>query len=118
MHEKIYKCVFVVMLILFAIFFTGFCIQTRRLESSLAECRQYREQLELAERRESDIRESISRTDTILNETGAEVSNLRKKLEALEDCYYDMRGIIYFYSNDTNYSGEKINDNNLTLEHP
>lgn len=87
MHEKIYKYFFIVMLVLFTVVFTGFAVQTARLESSLAECRQYREQLSNVENRESEIRESLSRTSVILNSTGNEITNLRSKLEALEENY-------------------------------
>ena len=74
--------------------FFGCGFYANRLERSMDECRQYREQLEAARNRESEIRNCISRTSVILSETGNEVANLRTKLEALEVCYYNMRNII------------------------
>ena len=86
-NEK--SCIVIIFTLLFMsiVLLLGLGIQTARLESSLAECRQYREKLESAENRESEIRDSLSRTSTILNSTGNEVANLRTKLEALEENY-------------------------------
>lgn len=99
MYEKIYKCVFVVMLILFAILFTGFAVQTYRLERSMERCEQYRTELVSAQSRESEIGECISRTSVILSETSNTVEGLRKKLEAVEDSYNHMWELL---SNDNN----------------
>lgn len=99
MHEKIYKCVFVVMLILFAIFFTGFAVQTHRLERSMERCEQYRTELELAQNREYEIGEAISRTSIILCQTSDTVEGLREKLEAVEDSYNYMWELLH---NDNN----------------
>lgn len=86
-YEK--SCIAIIFTLLFMsiVLLLGLGFQSSRLESSMAECRQYREQFELAENRESEIRESLSRTSAILNSTGNEVANLRKKLEALEENY-------------------------------
>lgn len=86
-YEK--SCIAIIFTLLFMsiILLLGLGFQTSRLESSMAECRQYREQFELAENRESETRESLSRTGIILNSTGNEITNLRKKLEALEENY-------------------------------
>lgn len=87
MHEKSYRFVIFTLLFVSIVLLFGLGFQTSRLESSLAECRQYREQLTNAENRESEIRESLSRTGVILSSTGNEITNLRKKLEALEENY-------------------------------
>ena len=86
-YEK--SCIAVIFTLLFMsiVLLLGLGFQTTRLESSMAECRQYREQLTNAENRESEIRESLSRTGVILNSTGNEITNLRSKLEALEENY-------------------------------
>lgn len=86
-NEKSYLVIIFTLLFMSIVLLFGVGIQTARLESSLAECRQYREKLESAENRESEIRGSLSRTSTILNSTGNEVANLRTKLEALEENY-------------------------------
>ena len=108
MHEKIYKCVFVVMLILFAIFFTGFAVQTYRLERSMERCEQYRTELELAQNREHEIGESISRTSIILCQTSDTVEGLREKLEAVEDSYNYMWGLLYNDNNCVDNKGGKL----------
>ena len=86
-NEKISFIIIAVLCIMCTVLLFGVGIQTARLESSLAECRQYREQLTNVENRESEIRGSLSRTSAILNSTGNEITNLRKKLEALEENY-------------------------------
>lgn len=86
-NEKISFIIIAVLCIMCTVLLLGLGFQTSRLESSMAECRQYREQFELAENRESEIRGSLSRTSAILNSTGNEVANLRTKLEALEENY-------------------------------
>ncbi len=103
-NEKIYKCVFVVMLVLFTIFFTGFTVQTYRLERSMERCEQYRTELELAQNREHEIGEAISRTSVILCQTSNTVEGLREKLEAVEDNYNRMWELL---SNDNNYVDNK-----------
>ena len=108
MHEKIYKCVFVVMLILFAIFFTGFAVQTYRLERSMERCEQYRTELELAQNREHEIGESISRTSIILCQTSDTVEGLREKLEAVEDSYNYMWKLLYNDNNCVDNKGGKL----------
>jgi len=96
--EKTWKYLFIVVSFIAIASLFGNCIQAIRLDSAVAECRQYREQLSAASDRASDVRESLSRTSSILNETGTEITNLRKKLEALEDNYYYIYNL---YCNDT-----------------
>lgn len=86
-NEKSYLAIIFTLLFMSIVLLLGLGFQTSRLDSSLAECRQYREQLTNAENRESEIRESLSRTSVILSSTGNEITNLRKKLEALEENY-------------------------------
>jgi len=61
----------------------------------MAELGQYRNQLELAENRESEIRATVNRTGLILSETTSSVTELRKKLEEVEDCYNYMWHLLY-----------------------
>lgn len=99
MHEKIYKCVFVVMLILFAIFFGGFCIQTSRLHASMEQCAHYRAELEAASDRQSEIRDVVGRTGEVLSKTANSVAELRIQLQEVEDNYNYMWKLL---SNDNN----------------
>ena len=98
-HEKIYKCIFVGLLLLCFVALTGFVVQTYRLERSMERCEQYRTELVSAQSRESEIGECISRTSVILSETSNTVEGLRKKLEAVEDSYNHMWELL---SNDNN----------------
>ena len=106
-NEKIYKCVFVVMLVLFAIFFTGFAVQTYRLERSMERVEQNRTEIELAQSREHEIGESISRTSIILCQTSDTVEGLRKKLEAVEDSYNHMWKLLHNDNNCVDNKGDK-----------
>lgn len=90
-------------------------IQTCRLERSLAECRQYREQLTVAENRESEVRAVINRTGLILGETTNSIVELREKLQEVEDSYNSLWNM--FYDNDdTVYNGEKPVEENIVNE--
>lgn len=73
-------------------------IQTGRLERSMERCEQYRTEFELAQNRESEIGECISRTSVILSETSNTVEGLREKLEAVENSYNYMWELLH---NDT-----------------
>lgn len=70
-------------------------VQSCRLGRSMAECRQYREQLKLAENRESEIREVVGRTSLILSETANSVGELREKLKEVEDSYNYLWSLFY-----------------------
>lgn len=87
MYEKIYKCVFVVMLGLFAIFFGGFCVQTCRLHASMEQCEYYRTELDAASDRQSEIREVVGRTGEVLSQTANSVAELRDQLQEVENSY-------------------------------
>lgn len=83
-------------------------IQTCRLERSMAECRQYRAELELAQNRESEIREIVGRTGLILSETANSVGELREKLKEVENSYNYMWNLFY-NDDDTIYNeGDKV----------
>lgn len=77
-------------------------IQTCRLERSMERCEQYRTELELAQNRESEIGECISRTNTILSKTSNTVEGLREKLKAVEDSYNSLWNM--FYDDDSSVS--------------
>lgn len=95
MLKKIMYCL---VAIIFLITLAFGVVQTCRLEHSMAECRQYREQLKLAENRESEIRDVIGRTSLILGETANSVGELREQLKAVENSYNYMWNL--FYNND------------------
>lgn len=95
MHEKIYKCIFIVMLLFWVIALAFSIIQTVRLERSMERCEQYRTEFELAQNREHEIGECISRTSTILSETSNTVEGLREKLEAVENSYNYMWELLH-----------------------
>ena len=105
MNEKLKKILYTIAAIYFIISIIGGGIQTYRLECSMAECRQYREQLKLAENRESEVRATIDRTSLILNQTTNSIGDLRKKLKEVEDSYNYLWNL--FYNNDNIiYNGE------------
>lgn len=70
-------------------------IQTIRLERSMERCEQYRTEFELAQNREYEIGECISRTSVILSETSNTVEGLREKLEAVENSYNYMWELLH-----------------------
>ena len=110
MNEIIKKALYTIAAIYFVISIVGGGIQTYRLECSMAECRQYREQLKLAENRESEVRATIDRTSLILCQTTNSIGELREKLKAVEDSYNYLWNLLY---NDDNiiYNGEnQINE--------
>ena len=109
MNEILKKILYYIAAIYFIISIIGGGIQTNRLECSMAECRQYREQLELVENRESEVRAAIDRTSLILSQTTNSIGDLRKKLTEVEDSYnymwhlfYDDDNIIYDGENQIN----------------
>ena len=99
MYEKTYRWISVGLLLLCFISIAGFAVQTYRLEHSMERCEQYRTELELAQNREYEIGESISRTSVILSETSNTVEGLREKLEAVEDSYNYMWKLLHIDSN-------------------
>ena len=81
-------------------------IQTCRLERSMAECGQYREQLAAAENRESEIITVINRTNLILGETANSVGELREKLKEVENSYNYMWRLFYDDDNTIHNEGD------------
>ena len=105
MNEILKKILYTIAAIYFIISLVGGGIQTYRLECSMEECRHYREQLELATNRESEVRATIDRTSLILNQTANSIGDLRKKLKEVDDSYNYLWNL--FYNNDNIiYSGE------------
>lgn len=83
-------------------------IQTGRLERSMERCEQYRTEFELAQNRESEIGECISRTSVILSETSNTVEGLRTLEKIFIDLENDNNNLrSYISSIDTNYSNEE-----------
>jgi len=105
MNEIIKKVLYIIVACCFAFSIAFGGIQTCRLERSMAECGQYREQLTAAENRESEVRAAIDRTSLILGETTNSIGELREKLKAVEDSYNYMWHLFYDDDN-TIHSGE------------
>ena len=84
-------------------------VQTCRLERSMAELGQCREQLELAQNRESEIRDVVGRTSLILSETANSVGELREKLKEVENSYNYMWNLFYNDDNTIYNEGDKVN---------
>lgn len=105
MNEILKKILYIIAALYFILSLVGGGIQTYRLERSMAECRQYREQLAIAENRESEVRAAIDRTGLILGETTNSIGELREKLKEVEDSYNYLWNLFY---NDDNiiYNGE------------
>lgn len=87
MNEMVKKILYIIAAIYFVISIISGGIQTCRLERSMAECRQYREQLKLATDRQSEIAGVVGHTSLILGETVNSVAELRNQLKAVEDDY-------------------------------
>lgn len=87
MNGKLKKILYTIAALYFIISIIGGGIQTYRLECSMAECRQYREQLKLATDRQSEIAGVVGHTSLILSETVNSVAELRKQLKAVENDY-------------------------------
>lgn len=98
MNEWLKKILYIIAAVYFIISIIGGGIQTYRLERSMEECRQYREQLAAAENRESEVRAAIDRTSLILSQTTNSVGELREKLKEVENSYNYMWNM--FYNND------------------
>ena len=106
-NKKLIIGIFVGLLLLCFVALTGFAVQTYRLERSVERCEQYRTELELAQNREHEIGEAISRTSIILCQTSNTVEGLRKKLEAVEDSYNHMWELLYNDNNCVDNKGGK-----------
>lgn len=100
--DKISITIIAILVFMLSVTSTGLLVQTARLGHSMEECRQYREQLEFAENRESEVRAAISRTSLILSETTTSVAELREKLKEVENSYNYMWHL--FYDDDNNVS--------------
>jgi len=92
MWKKIMYCL-VAACFLITLTFGG--IQTCRLERSMAELGQCREQLAIAENRESEVRQVVNRTGLILGETTNSVGELREKLKEVENSYNYLWQLFY-----------------------
>ena len=92
MWKKIMHCL-VAACFLITLTFGG--IQTCRLERSMAELGQCREQLAIAENRESEVKQVVNRTGLILGETTNSVGELREKLKEVENSYNYMWQLFY-----------------------
>lgn len=95
---------------LFAVYFivsiVGGAYLSCRLDRSMAECRQYREQLKLATDRQSEIAGVVGHTSLILGETVNSVAELRKQLKAVEDDHNRLYSLCFDNGNIV-YNGEE-----------
>lgn len=92
MLKRIIYCIIAVCFLV-SLSFGG--VQTCRLERSMAELGQCREQLAIAENRESEVRQVVNRTGLILGETSTTIGELREKLKEVEDSYNYMWHLFY-----------------------
>lgn len=106
MNEILKKILYTIAALYFIISLVGGGIQTYRLERSMAECQQYREQLELATDRQSEIAEVVGHTSLILGETVNSVAELRRQLKEVEDNYNKLYSLCFDDGNII-YNGEK-----------
>lgn len=95
MNEILKKILYITIACCFAFSIAFGGIQTCRLERSMAECRQYREQLELATDRQSEIAGVVGHTSLILGETVNSVAELRKQLKAVENDYNQLYSLCF-----------------------
>ena len=102
------KILYIIIAACFLITFAFSGVQTCRLERSMAECSQYREQLAAAENRESEVRAVVNRTGLILCETTTSIGELREKLKEVEDCYNYMWRLFYDDDNIVYTEGDEI----------
>lgn len=110
MNALLKKILYIIAALYFLISVIGGGIQTYRLERSMAECRQYREQLAAAENRESEVRAAINRTSLILGETTNSIGELREKLKAVEDSYNYLWNLFYNDDNTIHNRENKIDE--------
>lgn len=107
MNEKVYRIIFGIMLVTILVFFTGFTVQTCRLQSSMEQLEHYRTELESASNRQSDITSIVERTGEILSTTTNSVADLRKQIQEIEDCYNQLWQYCRDIDGTTNYSDEE-----------
>ena len=105
MNELLKKILYSLFAVYFIVSIIGGGIQTYRLECSMAECRQYREQLKLATDRQSEIAEVVGHTSLILGETVNSVAELRNQLKAVENDYNRLYSLCFDNGNIV-YNGE------------
>ena len=83
----------------------------RRTESELG---QLRTELSNAQSRESELAETVGnirsiteRTDTLLDQSGTTIQNIRKEVQILEDYFYSINQYLCTDNNDTTDCGEE-----------
>lgn len=106
MEKRINDIGVFILLVLLVGALAGLGIQSYRLQQYMDECRQYREQLELATNRQSEIAEVVGHTSIVLGETVNSVKELREQLKAVEADYNRLYSICFDNDNDV-YNGEK-----------
>ena len=99
-NEKIYKCVFVVMLILFAIFFGGFCVQSYRVSRLESELGLAGARLEQFEAEQSRTKELIDNSERIVLRASGTVAEIRAQIKDIQDAYFELW--MLYHSTDDN----------------
>ncbi len=120
MYEKIKRICIIISILFNIVIFTGYNIQTIRLEHSRQECERIRSQLEFARNREQEfehtinsIEESTTRTAEILRKQGNTISDIRKGIAAVKEYVEEMESRMYYIR--SKY-GNSDNDSNIGKE--
>lgn len=100
-NEKIYKCVFVVMLILFTIFFTGFAVQTYRVSRLESELGFAGARLEQFEAEQSRTKELIDNSERIVLRASGTVAEIRAQIKDIQDAYFELWMLYHSTDNNT-----------------
>lgn len=91
-NEKTIICIIINIFIFGLIAFSG--IQTHRLAVFRQQLDNYRTELEAAHDRQSELREIISKTGTVLCETANTVSDIRRQITEIRKNYEDMEKLL------------------------
>lgn len=77
------------------IFGSLYFYKSYRLEQTRSELNNVREQLQLANDRQSEINRIVERTGTILCESAVTISDIRRQIQEIRESYEDMERILY-----------------------
>ena len=109
MHEKIYKCVFVVMLLLWVIALAGFAVQTYRVSRLESELGLAGARLEQFEAEQSRTKELIDDSERIVLRASGTVAEIRAQIKDIQDAYFEL-WMLYHNSDNNIDTDEEINN--------